>query len=212
MSLTGHLEDAIRINRERLPLYSRLTDGASEPISRRLVRWEILSLPFAWYVDRRARRWQARGVLVVEAEFVPMSGVPEFRERAAEAPLPLSAYAPPELRRMRRALREAYRGGGFPGLAAAVEAELARLAPVPTYHCMLRHVLESALRIANLAPVHAARAEAVGMPPPTGLSRLLLEVHLRMLPEAARLDARAAPLQARGIPILCQDVPPIPPR
>lgn len=211
MSFRAHLEEAIRLNRERLPLYARLTEGASVPLSRRLIRWERLALPVAWWVDRRARPWQARGVPVVSADFVSMDGVPEFRERAAEEPPPLSRFRPADARRIRRELRAAYRGGGFPGVAEAARAELERLQGLPAYHCMLRHLLESVLRIATLAPEHAARAEAVGVRPPTELSRLLLWLHLSVLPEAAKLDARAAPIQARGIPILCQDVPPVPP-
>ncbi|HLL48487.1 MAG TPA: hypothetical protein VK399_17425, partial [Longimicrobiaceae bacterium] len=90
-------------------------------------------------------------------------------------------------------------------------AELAALEAVPCYHCMLRHLLESMLRVTSLAPTHAARAEAAGMKSTAGLSRLVLRLHLFALVDAAKLDVVAAPIQARGIPILCQDVPPISP-
>ncbi|HEV2147105.1 MAG TPA: hypothetical protein VGR37_06865, partial [Longimicrobiaceae bacterium] len=100
---------------------------------------------------------------------------------------------------------------GFGGAAAALGAELAALEATPCCHCMLRHMLESMLRVATLAPVHAARAEEAGMRSTAGLSRLLLRLHLLALSDAAKLDVLAAPIQARGIPILCQDVPPIPP-
>lgn len=211
MSFAGHLEEALHVNRERMPLYARLTGGESERISRRLIRYERLALPLARWVDRRARAWNARGIGVVADDFVPMAGVPPFRERSAGPPLPLSAFRPAEARRIRRALSLALKTGGFAGIAEALREELAALEAVPCYHCMLRHLLESMLRVATLAPAHAARAEAAGMKSPAGLSRLLLRLHLFTLGDAAKLDALAAPIQARGIPILCQDVPPIAP-
>lgn len=211
MSFAAHLEEAVRLNRERLPLYSRLTGGESERISRRLIRWERLALPVARWVDRRARPYNARGIGVVADDFVPMAATPEFRERAPDPPLPLSAFVPARARRIRRALAAALKAGGFDGVAAALRAELAALEAAPCYHCMLRHLLESMLRVARLAPVHAARAEAAGMESSAGLSRLVLRLHLLALADAAKLDALAAPIQARGIPILCRDVPPVPP-
>jgi hypothetical protein len=211
MSFAGHLEEALQVNLERMPLYSRLTGGESERISRRLVRWERWALPLARWVDRRARPYNARGIGVVADDFVPMAGTPEFRERSAEPPLLLSAFRPADARRIRRSLAAALKTGGFEGAAAALRAELAVLEAVPCYHCMLRHLLESMLRVAHLAPVHAARAEAAGMKSTAGLSRLVLRLHLFALVDAANLDVVAAPIQARGIPILCQDVPPISP-
>lgn len=211
MSFAGHLEEALHVNLERMPLYARLTGGESERISRRLIRYERLALPLARWVDRRARPFNARGIGVVADDFVPMAGTPPFRERSAEPPLPLSAFRPADARRIRRALAAALKTGGFAGVAAALRAELAALEAVPCYHCMLRHLLESMLRVATLAPTHVARAEAAGMKSPAGLSRLLLRLHLFTLGDAAKLDALAAPIQARGIPILCHDVPPIAP-
>jgi hypothetical protein len=210
VSFAEHLEEAIRLNRERMPLYSRLTGGASEPISRRLIRWERWALPVARWVDRRARPYAARGIGVVADDFVPMADVPEFRERAADPPLPWSEFRPADARRIRRSVGRALAEGGFAGAAAALREELATLEAAPCYHCMLRHLLESMLRVAVLAPGHAARAEAAGMRSTAGLSRLLLRLHLLALADAAKLDALAAPIQARGVPILCQDVPPIP--
>ncbi|HEV2735762.1 MAG TPA: hypothetical protein VGV85_13030 [Longimicrobiaceae bacterium] len=211
MSFAGHLEEALQVNLERMPLYSRLTGGESERISRRLIRWERWALPLARWVDRRARPYNARGIGVVADDFVPMAGTPRFRERFEDPPLPLSAFRPADARRIRRSLAAALKTGGFEGVAAALRVELAALEAVPCYHCMLRHLLESMLRVASLAPTHAARAEAAGMKSTAGLSRLVLRLHLFSLVDAAKLDVVAAPIQARGIPILCQDVPSISP-
>jgi hypothetical protein len=206
-----HLREAARLNEERMPRYAELTGGRSREISRRLIRTERLAVPVAWYLDRRARRFQRAGIPVVCDDFVPMANTPPFRERAADPPPPLSAFARADARRIRRAVRRAQRTGGFPAASAALRAELARIEGTPAFHCMLRHLLESALRVSVLAPRHVAGARARGLTDsPEELSRDLLDLHLDALGEAAELDRRAAPLQAEGIPILCQDVPPIP--
>jgi hypothetical protein len=207
-----HLREAVALNRERMPLYDSLSGGRSRGISRRLIWTERLALAAAWYVDWRARTFQREGIRIVCDDFVPMAHTPAFRPRAADPPPPLSAFVPADARRIRRAVERAQRRGGFPAASAVLERELEALHGMPAYHCMVRHLLESALRISNQAPRYAAEARARGLAgSPEGLSRTLLDLHLLSLGEAAKLDARAAPLQAEGIPIICQDVPPIPP-
>lgn len=208
--MEGHLREAIELNRERMPRYDSLTAGRSRAVSRRLIWSERLALPVAWVIDRRARTWLAEGVRIVCDDFVPMEGTPEFLGRTDDPP-PLSSFVPSDPRRIRRAVVRALRAGGFPGASEALEGELARLEDAPAYHCMTRHLLESMLRVSNLAPQHARAAAERELPSPERLSRTLLDLHLTTLGEAARLDRMAAPLQAAGVPIVCRDVPPIPP-
>ena len=209
--MARHLREAAALNRARMPLYDSLTQGRSRGISRRLIWTEWLALPVGWWVDRRARRFQREGIPIVCDDFVPMAGTPAFRARIDHPP-PLSSFVPADARRIRRTVERAEEQGGFSAASEAITAEIERLEAAPAYHCMLRHLLESALRISNQAPRHAAEARARGLADsPADLSRTMLDLHLGMLGEAARLDRRAAPLQAEGIPLLCQDVPPIPP-
>jgi len=205
-----HMREALALNRARAPLYAELTRGRSRGISRTLVWAERAAIPVARYLDWRAAEFQRAGIAVVCDDFVPMHDTPAFRPRADDPP-PLSAFAPADVRGLRRAVRRAYRAGGFAAASGALEGEVERLSAVPAFHCMTRHLLESALRVSNGAQRHAAEARARGIASPAGLSRTLLELHLGALGASARLDRRAAPLQAEGVPILCQDVPPIPP-
>jgi hypothetical protein len=205
-----HLREAAHLNRERMPRYSALTGGRSRGISRRLIWTERLAIPVAWYVDWRARNFLRAGIRVTCDDFVPMAHTPAFRERMPDPP-PLSAFVPSNPRRIRRTIGEAYRSGGFPAASTAIEHELQQLQATPAFHCMMRHLLESALRISNQASVYEAQARERGLRSPANVSRLMLNLHLSTLGEAATLDRRAAPLQAEGVPIICQDVPPIPP-
>lgn len=205
-----HLREAAHLNRERMPRYSALTGGRSRGISRRLIWTERLAIPVAWYVDWRARSFLRAGIRVTCDDFVPMAHTPAFRERMPDPP-PLSAFVPSDPRRIRRTVGAAYRSGGFPAASIAIEREIGQLHARPAVHCMMRHLLESALRISNQATVYEAQARERGLRSPAGVSRLMLNLHLSTLGGAAELDRRAAPLQAEGIPIICQDVPPIPP-
>ena len=206
-----HLREAAALNKARMPLYDSLTDGRSRGISRRLIRMERLAVPVAWWVDWRARQFQREGLRIVCDDFVPMAHTPAFRARAADPP-PFSAFVPADARRIRRTVERAQRRGGFPAASDVLTGELQSLESTPAYHCMLRHLLESALRISSQAPRYAAEARARGLlADPAELSRTMLDLHLAVLDDAVALDRRAAPLQAEGVPILCQDVPPIPP-
>ena len=204
-----HLREALMLNKARMPLYSELTGGRSRGISRRLIWAERLALPAAWYIDRRARRYQAHGIAVVCDDFEPMDRTPAFRARV-ENPPPLSAFAPADARRIKRSVERAHLAGGFAAASAALTHEIEALAETPAFNCMTRHLLESALRISNGAQRYDADARARGLASPIRLSRTLLTLHLHTLGEAARLDRRAAPIQAEGVAIICQDVPPIP--
>lgn len=203
-----HLRDAIRLNQARRPLYSAVSKGASVSISDRLIRDERLVLPIAMAVDLAARWWQKRGVPIVAEDFVSMELAPAFEPEEAHSQ-PLSDYRRQDGWDMARRLRQAGKTGGFDGTCRAVRAELERLEPVPAYHAMVRHVLQSTLRVAALAPKHEALARAKGLPSTAGLSRRLISMNLLALIDAAALDERAAPLQAVGIPIVHRDVPPI---
>lgn len=204
-----HLREAIRLNRERSPRYAELSGGESRAISRRLVAAELLLLPFARWCDRRAAPYHRAGIPLLEALFMPMGSAPPFEaglrsaDRARQAPRPRASE-------IRRRVGAAYRSGGFATAADALEVELAALSGAPRANALVRHLLESARRLAVLAPAHATLASVRGMSSPTPLLSLLLRAHLWGLAPAAALDRRARPLQERGILILVQDLPTIP--
>lgn len=210
-SFAGHLRDAIRLNRERLPRYAELTAGHSVPISRSLIRAERAAIPLALLVDAAAARHRRRGLRVGCDEWEPMERTPSFAAAAPAVPAGATPFRERRGRPVARRIAAALRGDGFAGAEQAAQRELEALAGKPEHHCMLRHLLESAVRVAALAPLHVRDAERLGVVSPVGWSRRLLRLHLLGLPLATRLDTRAAPLQAAGVPILCRDVPPISP-
>ena len=199
--------DAIALNEARAPLYSSLSNGASLAISRRLILTERALLPVARWFDRRARRWERAGIPILEEIFVPMETAPVFAGRGKELRGPGNAPLDGSVRQ--RVLRR-YRDAGFEGAALALREAIDVLNTEPGVDCLVRHLLESAHRLALLAPGHIRAAREGGLASPRWLLSLLLRLHLWGLGRARQLDAAARPLQARGIPILAQDLPPIP--
>lgn len=199
--------DAIALNEARAPLYSSLSDGASLPISRRLILTERALLPVARWFDQRARRWERAGIPILEEIFVPMESAPAFAEQGRAIGRPGNATLDQSVRQ--RVLRQ-YRDAGFEGAALTLHEAIDALSAEPGVDCLTRHLLESARRVALLAPRHIGAARERGLSSPRWMLSLLLRLHLWGLGRARRLDAAARPLQARGIPILAQDLPPIP--
>ena len=206
----AHVREAIALNRERAPRYAALSGGASRSISRALIAAELLTVPVARWFDRRAAPYQRAGVPLFESLFMPMSATPPF-VAVRHAGVPESDQRPAKPAAIRRRVTAAHRAGSFQGAADALAIELAALAAAPGVDCMVRHLLESAHRLAQLAPDHVAAAQERGLPSPGRLLARLLRLHLWALGPAGLLDRRARPLQARGIAILAQDLPPIPP-
>lgn len=204
-----HLREAIALNRERAPHYAALTAGRSRRISRVLITSELVLLPVARWFDRRALPYERAGIPLMTSLFVPMAGAAAFEPRR-QAPQP-GAASPPDVGAIRRRIAAAWAERSGAGLVEAIEDELAQLERTPATECMVRHLLESARRIAMLAPTHAEAARTAGLPDPQPMLLHLLRMHLWGLAAGAMLDDWARPLQLEGIPILAQDLPPIPP-
>ena len=191
-------------------MYAAISGGASLPISRRLILMERAVLLLARVFDRLAAPYHRAGIPLLEDLFAPLSSVAAF----VPVGVPASAVrAPSRLHpaAVRHRVRAAYRSQGFDGAADVLETELAARSGDRGTDCLVRHLLESAYRLAGLAPEHIRLAQARGLASPRRLLSILLRLHLWGLGPASALDARARPLQARGIRILAQDLPPISP-
>ena len=203
-----HLRDALALNRERAGYYADVSAGASRPISRTLIAAELVLLPVARWFDYHATPYHEAGIPILEALFVPISSVPPVSTGASRLPSDRQStrLRPADIRRH---VGSAYRSGSFAAAATALTSELATLRNDPHVNCLVRHLLESAHRLASLAPANLALARDRGLASPATLLAQLFWLHLWGLTAAAALDRRARPLQERGIPILEQDLPPI---
>jgi hypothetical protein len=211
----AHLREAIEENKKRQPVYSALSEGASEPVSRLLIRSEKLLLPLARRLDEKARLFRRAGLGVLCDEFVAMSHAPAMILEKGPSPSGAveqsdlwvgSRPAPRWAKRIRRALKDS----GIPGALEAAKEALGESQSYPQYLCMARHILESIGRAAALAPKHEAQAKILKLRSPMNLSVEFISLQILGLRLSTRLDGLAYRLQKQGIPIICGDVPPIP--
>jgi len=205
-----HIRDAIRSNRKRAPLYSQLSNGKSQKISRKLIFDERTTLLIAQYVEHQAQRYEEAGVPILCQGFVSMADTPSFQPFLSPDPAPLNDFVNTDANSVTQHIIQAYKKQQFAGVTEAVQDELSRLKSM-NYNCMQRHVLESIRRFSALAPAFSSSSQKRGLKPPNKLVWKIIKLQLFALPTVLKLDESAAPLQAEGLPILCRDVPPIPP-
>lgn len=208
--ITIHLNEAIDINNERKPLYSKLTNGASESITEDLIALEQKMLLGSFFLDRLAKKHQENGMPVFCQDMIPMEETPEFSTTYPDGAPNIKNYKKPNARVIKKDLKRALDRGGFQALDRAAMHWYNTLADQPKFNCLTRHFLESLVRSSRLAQKYDERARLTGVPSPDRLMKHYLRLSLIGIKPGIKLDATAAPLQARNIPILCQDVPFIP--
>ena len=204
--MVTHMRDAIRINQARLPMYSEISQGESERISKALIRFEKVAIPGAMTIDQLALPFQKKGIPIAQEEFISMELIPDFVEQHPDEPEPLDTFEPIDGWAMSKRLRAEYDKFGFAGVSRQAFMELAQIKG-KTYHHLIRHMLDSIRRLCMLSPKHEKLAKSLGAGSTKRISWMILESHLITLIECARIDKLAAPLQARRIPIIRQDVP-----
>ncbi len=206
-----HIDDAIALNEARLPIYAAWTGGRSVALSKRLIARERMTRVVARLLDWRAAGHRRRGVPLLCDELVDMSHVPA---PALQPPPSEPVRADPrrtlDLPSLRQIVRRDHGSRDFDPVAGELRRTLKALGDDRRFDCMTRHILESALRAATLAPSHIESARLLGAESPAGLSWLFVKLHLYALDEAIRLDELARPFQLEGAPIICADVPAIP--
>lgn len=206
MCFTDHLTEAIDLNEKRAAQYSKLTDGESDKLSQRLILLERMAVPFAKKLDTRAHANAALKGYYCEA-LVPIDETPAFSGKGpvvAGSPYPLLP-----IRSLQLVLGPLIISGQYDTTKRLAERWLQILSSRPSYHCLVRHVLESLVRSIEVAQKYL-KAARLKEQRSLGLIidlRAFLESHLLLLNQFHRLDQKAAKFQKQGIPFLCSDVP-----
>jgi len=204
-----HIKDAISINRKRRPLYENLTDGKSKKISNELILMEKLIYPMAYVFDKRARKYQKKGIAILCNDLVDMSEISEFSN---EIIFPSDRYEKikrSSVKEMKEDMKDIYHLEGWEGLAKYTGLLLHDLNKSKSYNCLLRHFIESINRTAHLAPNYIDKANRLGLKSPKKLLWDYTKFQIFGLSWGISIDSKASKIQSQGVPILCQDVPAI---
>lgn len=208
-----HVREAIQSNRERLPYYAKASGGDSKGLSQKLITYEHLVLPLAAWFDRAAADFNRRGIPVVQADFVSMSGIlppgtpHRHRHRASEAEVrELEGW----LKDYRGAAQQAMSKRDFEQVAALSVTLLDRIDQLETrsdsHFAMTKHLVESV----GFAAVNGVRYHAASHGEVDDLVARFLRVQALGLTGAVSMDQEAQRLHERGIGILVNDLPEIP--
>ncbi len=205
-----HILEAMRSNWKRMNGYAQLSNGKSRFLSLAWIALGALTLPIAWYFDRKAKIFQNAGIPVMEMDFISMSLSPEFSTELLPVLDTSVGYPKANWKGWEKRIYELSKASQFKRLHQETEIWIAQINEVPRFHVLLRHLLESVARSAYLAPQYEALALRHQIKKsPVGLSRALLYFLAKGLRTATWLDAWAEPLQRRGIQILIRDIPPV---
>ena len=208
-----HLQDAIRINRQRRPTYDRMAGRPARRASDLLILTEYICLPFALRFDRRGKRFNEAGIPIIQDDFVSMEEIgdahdpPTYANHAGRSEFEAVSA---ELKEYTRCLRDSARTLDFQQAARDTARMLTAVAERETrceaHFAMVRHLLESI----GLAAVNAIRFAELSAGRTRLLSRDLLMFETRGVRAAVALDRRAQAVHALGVGIIVNDVPSIP--
>ncbi len=155
--LQKHLRDAIKINQQRKPLYSKLSQGRSEAISNKLIQSEYRVLAIAPIVDLWAKPYQLAGVPIVCEDLIDMKFAPPFRSKTTKEFL--QNFKPAPIAAIQENLATLYKNKDYVKMALFADEHIRILDQYPLFNCMTKHVLESIRRIAALANKHNEAAQ-----------------------------------------------------
>lgn len=208
-----HVMGGIRLNQVRGPVYDCLSGGDSRPILRKLTLFQRAFLPLAWLVDRRAHRFQRRGIPIVAGDLMPVAGLPapetppRWRGKLASGP---ARQLKGELKTYKHRFWDRVRAADFQAAARLTWEALQMVKTVEEregcHLAMVKHFLESL----GLGALHAVRYVRDSHGEVIPLAKAFLAVQLLPLGSTLSLDLDAQALHARGIGILINDVPSIP--
>lgn len=207
IGLGSHLKEALYVNSKRKPLYAKLSNNRSLPLSRKLINYEKGIIWIAWIIDRVGAKYQKKGIPFMIHEFVTMLELEEFSNRypkEVDYSTPINKYNSKELF---SELKRANKSRDPEQIVEASNKLLEVLEEQPSYYNMLRHVVESIRRIAFLIPLHIKACAELNIKAPTNYSHLLIKSHQLILNTSKTFDEQAAPIQQDGIPFLWQDFP-----
>lgn len=200
-----HVKDAMDLNRERRELYSKVSQGESEKVSRYLIIWEKIIILKAKKFDRRARKYQRLGIPFMCEDFVDMKLTPNYTD-TTQIPSAYNLNYKPISKLIKKTLKTEL-SFGYQPFIKQLNKEITKLEKNGAYDCLLRHLLESLVRTADLAPRYLAKAPQQNRRKFNKLINKYLRLQIFGIGQAVFIDRKARSLQAKGLPILCNDVP-----
>jgi len=210
---TGHVREAIEVNKARQKYYADISKGATSKVSLLYTSLEYSLFPITFVFDRWAQKFRSAGIPVLAEDFVPMSGI--------------SSVDKPLLRRGmldrvgRRELRKMLRAWQWKSSLAAARKDFLKvqLLAINVLHELrqmeLRHNCNLSLTIhfvesVGLASRNADRLSRQYAKRADNFYRAFIAIQISGVRLFSKVDLQAQPFHRAGIGIIVNDLPAIP--
>ncbi len=210
---TKHLIDAIKVNIKRRKQYAKLTENKSKSLSNQLIISEVLILPIALLIDCWAKKYNKKGIPIVENDFASMDAISPFDQN----PLYVKELTDAESKLLQSILMElkkevqlGLKKNDFYAISILVKKELLNIIEIEKekqmHLAMTKHVLESLGLIAINAIAYSKQSAGKT----NLLSKMLIYSHIIGLNWVLSIDKKAQKIQKLGVGIIVNDMPVIP--
>lgn len=198
----NHILESISINKTRQEVYSKLTEGKSNPIYRELIAYERLSLTVATFFDLKALRYQKAGMNIFCKEFKDLIQAPSLLSQK-----PVEPFAAISRKPIEQKISAALKTKNTEEVKKASLEIIEEMKKQPSYYCLSRHFIESIYRFAHFAPMWSKQAQDKGLKDPSKMIFNVMKLHALGLKGTFAIDRKSQPIQAKGIPMLCAEIP-----
>lgn len=212
-SFRKHLIDAIIVNSKRKGLYARMSANRSLWVSWPLILLEKAAIMIAWWIDRKAARFQKLGIPIIANDFVPMEPLPSYNTPpfyCKRADKQILRQIAKDLKNYRKSINAYVDNEEFIAAAKISYELLQHIRQMEKeHHChfaMTRHLIESIGFAVLHAPQYAKASGNTTIP----LSKMLARIQIFALFGGLWLDKQAGAVHQMGIGILVNDLPLIP--
>lgn len=207
-AIQNHIKEAIVHNKRMVTIYSELSEGKSENLSRNLIIAERMSVLLLKDIERETKIYQEKGIPLLCEELADMKNIPIFQERLPQELRPVDFFDYDQ-KVISKKIKSLINDDQFDLAYEAVANDIRKLEDYPNQLCLTKHFLESIARTLLISSQHRAEAKKLGLPDPKNLIKRFITLQRRALPITRYLDQQAFPLQKDGLLIYCQDVPAI---
>lgn len=201
---TNHIDEAIDINYERLPLYQSNGGQRAKLVSEKLIKLEKELKLISWYYDLKDKKFQNNGRSVLCDNIVSMDLTPSY-EDYTERPAASFNVSENEIELYVASIKDSLKKSDYQKIEIESVRWIRELGSDSL--CLVKHFIESIALAAKNAQGHILKYQNKGNV--KKLVNSFIKLHLFGMKRAFKIDELAFPLQQKRIPILCNDVPPI---